>query len=64
MKLKNIRQYKIVDAYDVDSHLEGADYTQWTLYGSPFVSDGNVYQAVVSEEDKIPTEQRRDDGIF
>ena len=51
MKLKIIRQYNIVDAYDVDSHLEGADYTQWTLYGSPFVSDGNVYQAVVSDDD-------------
>ena len=51
MKLKNIRQYKIVDAYDVDSHLEVADYTHWTLYGSPFVSDGNVYQAVVSEDE-------------
>ena len=51
MKLKNIRQYKIVDAYDVDSHLQGDDNMEWTLYGSPFVSDGNVYQAVVSEDD-------------
>ena len=51
MKLKNIRQYKIVDVYDVDSHLQGDDNMEWTLYGSPFVSDGNVYQAVLSEDD-------------
>ena len=47
MEYQEIKEYIIVDAYEVQDYLEEAKFGGWYLHGPPFECNGQIFQALV-----------------